>query len=84
MHPQLLDVLLDVIEDEPAHVSMVSRPFSVLRATPAGLGRRMKVIPRVVRVRMTIPPTLPDTILTSLLVMNVEVVVAIPANLEST
>jgi len=84
MLPQPLDVLLDVIEDKPAHVSMVPRPFSVLRVTPAGLGRRMKVIPRVVCVRVPIPPTLPDTILTSLLVMNVEVVVAIPANLEST
>ena len=81
--PQRLDALLDTVEHEAAHVSMISRPLSVLRVTPAGLGRRMEMLPGVVPIRMSIPPTLPDTVLPLLLVMDVEVVVAIPANLET-
>jgi hypothetical protein len=42
----------------------------------------MKVISFVVTARVTIPPTLPHALLTLFLIVNGEVVVAIPSNLE--
>jgi hypothetical protein len=43
----------------------------------------MKVIPRVVGVRVPTPSTLPRTILLLLVVVDVEIVVPIPAHLEA-
>lgn len=62
---------------------MVVGPLGGLRIDATGRRRRMEVIPRVVRVRMPIPPTFPHAVPPHLLVVDIEIIVAVPANLES-
>nr|WP_323173203.1 hypothetical protein [Natrialba sp. PRR66] len=83
MLPQCYDSLLNAIEDEAAHVTMVIWPLLVFRVTATRDRRRMEVISRVVRVRMPIPSTLPRTILPFLLIVDIEIVVTVPADLET-
>lgn len=81
--PQYFDSLLDAVEDETAHVAMVSWPLLVLCVTATRSRRRMEVISRVVRVWMPIPSALPRTNLAFLLIVEIKIVVSVPADLEA-
>jgi len=61
---------------------MVARPLSIFGVSAAGCRWWMKMLPGVVHVRMPIPPTLPRAVLLGFSIVNIEVVVAIPADLQ--
>ncbi|UWM52758.1 hypothetical protein N0B31_11405 [Salinirubellus salinus] len=78
-----MDAFFNPVENEAAHPSMVRRPVSILRIATAGGRRRVKVISGVVGIRMSVPAAFPRAIRAFLLIVNVEVVVPVPPNLES-
>ncbi len=62
---------------------MIVRPVGVPGFSTASYRRRVKMIPRVVHVRMAIPPTLPRLLVALFLIVDVEIVVAVPPDLET-
>jgi len=76
-------MLLQKIEDEAAHISMIGGPLGVLGIGATGSWWWMEVWSRIVRVLMSIPTTLPGLVLSNLLIVNVEVVVCEPVNLKT-
>jgi hypothetical protein len=78
-----VDAFLDPVENEASHFTMVGRPLSILRIGTAGGRWWMEVISRVVGIRMSVPSAFPRPIRVVLLIVNIEVVIPIPPNLES-
>jgi hypothetical protein len=61
---------------------MVVRPLCVVCVGATGIRRRMEVISFVVTAGVAVPATLPHALLALFLIVNGEVVVAIPSNLK--
>ncbi len=80
--PECVDSLLDELENELAHVSVIRWPLAVFRVSSTRRRWGMEVIPRVVAVWVPIPPALPDAVWTLLLIMQSKIVIAIPADFE--
>jgi hypothetical protein len=79
--PQSFDSFFDVIEDKAADVTMVLGPLCVFCVGTTCV-RRMEMISFVVTAGVAVPATLPHALLALFLIVNGEVVVAIPSNLK--
>ncbi len=79
--PQPGNSFFDLVKDDPQYIPMIAWPRTVLTGCRSS-GRRMKVVSRIVRVRMSVPPALPGVIRMHLSVMDFEIVVRVPANSE--
>nr|WP_188788028.1 hypothetical protein [Halobellus salinus] len=82
LFPQSFDPFFDVIEGKAADVTMVLRPLCVFCVGATCVRRRMEVVSFVVTAGVAVPATLPYALLALFLIVNGEVVVAIPSNLE--
>ena len=78
-----MDAFLEPVENEASHFTMVERPLSILRIGTAGDRWWVEVISGVVSIRMSVPSAFPRPIRVVLLIVNIEVVIPIPPNLES-
>jgi hypothetical protein len=80
--PQSFDSLFDVIEGKATDITMVLGPLCVFCVVATGVRRRMEMISFVVTAGVAVPATLPHALLALFLIVNGEVVVAIPSNLK--
>jgi hypothetical protein len=80
--PVGLDAGFDAVEDELADVAVVGWPVGVVGVRPAGVWWWVEVVACVVAVRMPVPATRPRLVCVGLLVVDAEIVVSIPPNLE--
>jgi len=80
--PQSFDSLFEGIEGKATDITMVLGPLCVLCVGTTCVRRRMEMISFVVTAGVTVPSTLPHTLLVLFLIVNGEVVVAIPPNLK--
>jgi hypothetical protein len=72
-----------MIEDELTDVTMVLGPLCVFCVGATGVWRRMEVVPCIVTAGVAVPATLPHAFLALFLIVDSEIVVAIPPNLKS-
>jgi len=81
--PQCLDTVPDVFNDDLTDVSVIIWPLSVFRFDATGSRWWMKVCPFVMCIWVPIPSTFPRIVFVRLLIMNIEILVSVPADLKT-
>jgi hypothetical protein len=77
--PQYCNPVFDFVENELQDITMVGRPGVIVTGGRGG-GRGMEVVARIVGVRMPIPSAFPGVLRMDLSIVDLEVVVRVPAN----